>query len=126
MKALFISCFVSVFLLNSCEKDNFIQSSSLAGKWKLVGSYYSIGGPSIYTEAKNKSYIFFNKEGGVQFDGAGFTSYKLKDSVTITLVNPDQTEFDYFYKITDGQLSLSPRTVVCIEGCSSIYRKVEE
>ena len=79
----------------------------------------------IYKEAdkKTKSYISFNKDGGLQFGGSEFTSYKLKDSTTITLIKPD---FDYFYKITDGELALSPRTVMCIEGCSSIYRKVAE
>lgn len=128
MKTLFLFCFVSIFLLISCEKNDFIQSSSLTGKWQLVGSYYSIGGPMIYKEAdkKTKSYISFNKDGGLQFGGSEFTSYKLKDSTTITLIKPDQTEFDYFYKISDGELVLSPRTAMCFEGCSSIYRKVSE
>ncbi|HEY0054264.1 MAG TPA: lipocalin family protein [Pedobacter sp.] len=128
MKTLFISCFVSICLFISCEKTDSIPSNSLTGKWQLVGSYYSIGGPLIYEEAdrETKSYISFSKDGGLQWEGSGYSNYKLKDSTTLTLIKGDQTEFDYFYKITGGKLELSPRTAMCIEGCSSVYKKVEE
>jgi hypothetical protein len=94
----------------------------------LEGHYYSIGGPLLYKKAdkKNKSYISFAEDGKVQFSDPAYKSYKLKDSTTLTLIKGDGSEFDYFYNITDGKLALSPRTVMCIEGCSEIYRKMEE
>jgi hypothetical protein len=128
MKTLFLSCITLICLLASCEKSEFISSSSLTGKWQLVTSYYSIGGPLIYKEAdkENKKYISFGKDGTLKFEDSGYTRYKLKDSVTITFIKADQTEFDFFYRISDSELNLSPRTRMCIEGCGSIYRKVEE
>jgi hypothetical protein len=69
---------------------------------------------------------FFAEDGKVQFSDPAYKSYKLKDSTTLSLIKGDGSEFDYFYNITDGKLALSPRTVMCIEGCSEIYRKMEE
>ncbi len=98
MKTPFISCLTSIFLLISCEETAFIQSSSLTGNWQLVGSYYGIGGPQIYKEAdkKTKSYISFGKDGELQDGNSGYTSYRLKDSATVTFVKKDGAKFDYF------------------------------
>ncbi|WP_207534835.1 hypothetical protein [Desertivirga arenae] len=128
MKTFPLTCVVLLFLLVSCKKSDFIASSTLTGKWQLVTSYYSTGGPLIYKDVDNdtKIYINFGKNGELDYSNSGYTRYMIKDSITITFLKNDQTTFDYYYKIYDGKLNLSPRTNMCIEGCGSIFRKVEE
>jgi hypothetical protein len=118
--------YFSVFtLIVSCSKEEYLMSSTLVGKWQYIGGYQSIGGPAEFVPAKltDRRYLEFGPTGSLTGDDFAATSYKLKDSVTLIIINNDKRELDYYYKVKDGQLTLSPRT---IEGCSAIYNKVSE
>lgn len=111
----------------SCDKLDMLQETNLEGKWKLTGSYISIGGPQEFRLAKgSKDYIEFKKNG--EFEGDVFSeyvSYTIKDSITVQLMKRDKTIQNYIYKIKEGELTMGPAgPIYCIEGCSTVFVKV--
>lgn len=112
----------------SCDKSDILKENTLEGKWKLTGSYISIGGPQEFRPAskKSKDYIEFKTNGEFQGDiFSDYVSYVIKDSTTLQLIKKDNTIQNYFYKINEGELTMGPAgPIYCIEGCSTVYVKV--
>jgi hypothetical protein len=75
-------------------------------------------------KAKKKEYIQFNTNGSVIGYGE-LVNYRIKDSITINLSNADSSTYqNYFYRIKQDTLIMSPREpLICIEGCSTYYVK---
>lgn len=119
---------LAVFVL-SCSKDQLTGPVTLTGKWIYIGSKQSSGGPQYFTPAKNnKNYLQLNADGTMVWTQADFyKKYSLKDSVTITMTYADGSNYeDYYYRIKGDSLSLGPKgPIVCIEGCSDYFVKVQ-
>lgn len=93
---------------------------ALTGKWKVVGNMISSGGPMYFVPATGNDNVEFNANGemsGSEF--AGFTSYTIKDTVTLHMLKADNTTYaDYRCTIKGDSLSMSPAgPTYCIEGC---------
>lgn len=123
----FILLSIIICVTFGCEKQP-VDGTILTGKWKHVKSFYSIGGPQIEKDVKDGDYLLFAENGALSGDGAtSYTSYSVKDSITLSFKRADNTIQDYWYAINDGILTLSPLAPIhCIEGCSEQYKKVSD
>lgn len=113
-----------------CKKENTSAASeSLNGKWKIARRFISTGGPGQWVEANSNDYIIFNSNGKVSGTVyPQFTRYVLKDSVTMTLKNADNSQYEnYKYKIKDSLLNMSPAgPIMCTEGCTDQFVKLSK
>ena len=129
MRVLYLSLWlILIFLTHSCKKEELVDSSALLGKWKLYDTYFSIGGPLIYSRVAegNDVYLTFDARGRLSGTNTDYMSYNLKDSTIVTFIKKDKTTENYYYRIEDGFLNLSPAgDAMCIEGCGSRYEKIE-
>jgi hypothetical protein len=114
----------------ACKKDAIDSNSALLGKWKLIQTSYSIGGPQITVDVPEKAdhdYVQFDKSG--KLSGTIFKEYErftIKDSISIIVYKKDDTQQNYSAIITNGKLRLSPAgPIFCTEGCSQTFVKVE-
>jgi len=107
----------------ACKKEN-SSATSLTGRWKLVQSKVGTGGPGqwVTVPAEQSTYVQFDANGKLQGTAfAGYTSYAVKDSVTLVFSKDDNTKENYAYSINNGLLDVSPvGPIFCTEGC--IYR----
>jgi hypothetical protein len=121
---LLVTC---ILFASACNKmgippktTSFKTAATLPGKWKLIGTMLSAGGPEYFVPDNNKDYVTFNTDGtlgGTAF--SGFKFYTVKDTVTINMTQADMITYEnYYYKIKGDSLSLSPAgPSICIEGC---------
>lgn len=127
MKVLRFLVFAISILMISCSEED-LADTAFTGKWKLVQTYYSIGGPLIYNDInpENEEFIQFKNNGRLVYPNSDYTEYKLKDSTTITFIKKDKTTQDYYFVLNEEILDLSPAGPIrCIEGCGSRYKKVQ-
>lgn len=105
----------------ACKKDN-SGGDSLTGKWKMVQSKVGIAGPGQWvTVPDDKStYVQFDANGKLEGTAfVGYTTYTVKDSVTLVFTKPDNTVENYRYSISNELLDLSPAgPILCTEGCT--------
>ncbi len=132
------SSFLLVFaLFTACmnEDDSFQKSpSGIEGTWKLVERYYSIGGPLQHEEVVDGREITFKED--LTFFYPSHSScntgvYKLDDGFLVMEYNCDDdyegvSESTLSLKFEGNRMILTPVNPVCIEGCSSIYKKLKE
>ncbi|HWW42395.1 lipocalin family protein [Pedobacter sp.] len=130
-KLLLVSC---LFLMVSCSKDNakLVVDDTLQGTWKLSASYADIGnGQGKWMPVSEHSaslYLVTFKDNGVLEGNAysDYSTYSVKDSVTLTFFKKDKTEQNYRFKISNGELTMSPAgPIMCIEGCGSKFVKTK-
>lgn len=70
--------------------------------------------------------LTFNARGRLSGTNTDYMSYNLKDTTIVTFIKKDKTRENYYYRIEDGFLNLSPAgAAMCIEGCGSRYEKIE-
>ncbi|MDB5135729.1 MAG: hypothetical protein JWP37_2332 [Mucilaginibacter sp.] len=121
----YFACFLSALVIlgtSACKKDSGAKgNTTLQGKWKVIGSMISSGGPMYFVPDNGNHYAQFNTDGTIT--GSAFPDevyYKIKDSITITMTKADKITYeDYYYKIKQDSLTLGPAgPIVCIEGCS--------
>ena len=127
MKVLGSLALIITFFICSCEKEE-QGNSNLLGKWKLVQTYMSIGGPLIYTDAptENPTYLELKKNGGLVYSNTDYIGYSVKDSVTVSFIKKDKTSQNFHFRIDNGILDLSPAgPIFCIEGCGSRFKKLD-
>jgi hypothetical protein len=129
---IYLLSFTIILLVFACHKDSIAVKSSvktaatLPGKWKLIGTMLSAGGPQYFVPDNNKDYVTFNTDGTLE--GTAFSGYKyftVKDSITIHMTTADKASYeDYRYTIKYDTLKMGPAgPSVCIEGCSVILVK---
>jgi hypothetical protein len=131
LKLLLVSC---LFFLVSCSKDKskLVVDGNLPGTWKLSASYADIGnGQGKWTPVSEHSaslYLVTFKDNGVLEGNAysDYSTYSVKDSVTLTFFKKDKTEQNYRFNISNGELTMSPDGPIrCIEGCGSKFVKTK-
>lgn len=125
----------------SCEKNEGItlnDSELIIGKWKLVESSYSIGGPLITEVVEDGHEITFSNN--LTFTSSASPecingTYRINENDTLwyselTLqyecirVNSPINIITYAINFTSqDQFILVPKSVTCIEGCSYKYQK---
>ncbi len=124
IKITFIITLFSV--MSACKKDK-LDNTSLTGKWKQTERSYSIGGPMITEKVSGNQYVHFKADGKFESDQLpGYVSYKITDGGKVDLYKADGTVFTYAYSFNDNKLYMSPRTTMCIEGCSNGYTKIAD
>ena len=100
---------------------------ALTGKWKFVESLLDPGDGSGKWLPVQVSAEFELKDDGTTTGNAfpNYITYTLKDSVTLTFKQADTTTQNYFYKISNDTLTMSPAGPIrCIEACGSRFKKV--
>ncbi|WP_295128919.1 hypothetical protein [uncultured Chitinophaga sp.] len=132
MKFLTIICSLALLTLVACEKDKEVPqeervlNTGLNGWWIQTSVGYSIGGPVINEQvdplkARNIYFgetLFASNDSTLQYHNFS------KDSLTFTLYNTTTGErFKYSYLIVNDTLTLSPLTVMCVEGCYTRYKR---
>lgn len=131
LKLLLVSC---LFLMASCSKDKakLVVDDTLTGTWKLSASYADIGnGQGKWAPVSDHSAalnLVTFKDGGVLEGNAysDYSTYSVKDSVTLTFFKKDKTEQNYRFKISNGELTMSPAGPIrCFEGCGSKFVKTK-
>jgi hypothetical protein len=99
-------------LIAACtNKQGAVPNASLTGKWKYTGSRQSNAGPQYWVPATNSSdYLQLNANGTMQWTpGNEYKKYTLTDSVTVTMMHADGSNYqNYYYKIKGDLLSISP------------------
>lgn len=129
LKLLLVSC---LFLMVSCSKDKakLIVDETLSGTWKLSASYADIGnGQGKWTSVSehSASLVTFKDNGVLEGNAfSDYSTYSVKDSVTLTFFKKDKTEQNYRFKISNGEMTMSPAgPIMCIEGCGSKFVKTK-
>ena len=118
--------------LGACNKalNNKTFSKELTGKWDYNQSFYSIGGPLIYTSTENlHQWINFKADGTFASSFPAFqqiTNYEVLDSIKVKLINlSTQSASRYFYSFDANRqiLTMSPADNICIEGCGWKFKR---
>lgn len=107
-------------------KVNAKANVSLNGNWKLVESLLDPGdGSGKWLPVPDKTSLQFNGDGttaGTTFPT--YATYALKDTVTIAFTLSDNSRVEYFYKISEDTLTMSPSWPNrCIEACGIRFKK---
>lgn len=148
MRRLWFGFFAIAFIMfGSCSASNdndnriitevdFESPSFLIGKWKVVGSYLSAGGPQYYVEVEDGETLDFATDGSFnssEFSECSQGTYSI-DGKELTLDYnceafnkkfPDLSgKFIYSISNETTFLLLSPVSLRCIEGCSTKYKKI--
>jgi len=125
MRNLTIVAILIILFSAACKKDNVKETNTLTGKWRTAGNMVSAGGPMYYVAPQNKDiYVQFNTDNTLGGDAfPGFSSFKIKDSVTVTFTKPDKTTYqNYNFSFRHDTLFISPREpIMCIEGCAALF-----
>ncbi|HLW21438.1 MAG TPA: lipocalin family protein [Cyclobacteriaceae bacterium] len=105
----------------------------LPGEWLLVETSFSAGAEQEYREVKNGGRYTFRTDGtftSTQLDGCGRGTYQLKDDKLILVYDCDTRDspnpFTFRITFEDNYFMLSPISIMCIEGCTSKFKKVKE
>ena len=129
-----------VFTLSSCnllDSEYSYQKNpqGLPGTWVAVERTYSIGGPPVTKEIDKGYRISFKNDDNFSAT-EGFTcnsgTYILAaEELTFTYACEDLGEnqpnpFTYSVRFEEDYMILSPKTVLCIEGCSVKYKKLKD
>ena len=132
MKLAYCLTILFLFSLGACNKalNNKTFPKELTGKWTYSQSFYSIGGPPIYTSTENlHQWINFKDDGSFTSNFPAFqqvTNYEVLDSVKVRLISPSpQSSSRYFYGFDANArtLTLSSADNICIEGCGWKFKR---
>lgn len=119
--------------------DDIISKETIFGKWKLTETSFSIGGPEQITRdvEDGTEYVFFEDGSftSTRYDECSRGEYRInleENELIVKYTCTDFTpnivdengEFVYYIGFKDSNsFTLSPRTVICTEGCSSLYTR---
>ncbi len=125
---------ISLIRCSSNSEQKLNDSSDIHGKWKLVEEYLSAGGPQYKVDVENGAeYVFLDNSTFVSSDFLGCKTGKFElDSNTNTLnlmYDCDQVQdydgiISYRASLESGFLILVPKTIICTDGCRSIFKKI--
>lgn len=132
---------LSFFLLIACGSDEMNKilikdSESLAGEWQLIEQKISSGGPSSWQKVANGPTFTLNADGtfkGLSTPGLS-TNNNCNTGIYISTEEElilnyncilNSEKFVYACSTDNGDLILSPTTVICFEECATKYRKID-
>lgn len=134
MKNLILGIFALLCLI-ACEQEPTLVGEStaptLVGKWQLVEQNVSDGGPSTWEKVENGTTFRLKADssflGFQTFNDCQTGTYDTAaDELILTYDCEDTPPFIYTLRKEDEAIILSPKTVVCIEGCAYKYQKIAE
>lgn len=128
MLFIFMGCNFSEDLLFQENPDTF------PGKWMLVETSFSAGAELEYNKVENGGYYNFQSDGSftsVHLDDCGRGTYLLDEDSKLILTYDCDTKDSpnpYTFSITfkEDYFILSPLSIMCIEGCPSKFKKLEQ
>lgn len=143
MEKLISSLLVLVLLsqFSACNNDDTDSpnptDTAILGKWKLTAAYISSGGPQYWVDVEDGEEIEFLSEGsftstnypeckedGYTLDGENLVlDYDCED-MELVAENEDGL-ITFHIEFEDGHFLLSPTSVLCIEGCSYKYERMD-
>lgn len=145
----FVFAFCSCVENNDALENEDIRSEAdpLVGKWQLVETSYSIGGPLISKPVEDGPVIIFqkdgtyisdrkllkyNKEGGYyetdQYEKCTKATYNINDNFIELNFECESGIVEYVevFNLEDEFLIISPYSPTrCIEGCPSKYKRIK-
>jgi len=142
MNRLFLILPILIFsVFNSCDKEDDLKGFDqdafpIEGTWKLTAAYISAGGPQYWTDVKDGEVLNFLSNGSFssdKFEECSTGSYSVEDGNLILEYDCDgfesgteNGEGQITFKIDYGKnaILLTPTSILCIEGCSYKYVKV--
>mgnify|MGYP000627119768 CR=1 FL=1 len=143
MKRLFSGIPIIIFgVLISCDHEDDLKNFDydafpIEGTWKLTEAYISAGGPQYWTDVEDGEEIEFQGNGSFSSDrypecATGIFSV---DDGNLTLEyncegfesGTENEEGLITYKLDYGKnaILLTPTSILCIEGCSYKYERVD-
>jgi len=134
MKNIILSVFI-LFCLLSCEQESALVGESagptLVGKWQLVEQKVSIGGPASWQKVENGATFDLKADGsflGFQmFNDCETGTYEAVAAELILTYNCEASEsFIYAIQKKEEAIILSPKTIICTDGCEYKYQKIGE
>ena len=119
---------------NAVEKNN--TEYSIIGKWKLIESYISSGGPQYLVKIENGTELeFFENSTFLSNESSICSRGTFKIEFNELMLDYECNELGDFenldgfitYQITieRDSFSLIPTSIICTEGCTYIYKKLE-
>ncbi|WP_228235564.1 lipocalin family protein [Allomuricauda sp. M10] len=141
MKQLFVALLLCL-VFNSCDNEDDLKGFDqdafpIEGTWKLTAAYISAGGPQYWTDVENGEEIEFQGNGSFSSDRyPECTSGNFSvDEGNLTLeydcegfeTGTENEEGLITYTLDYGKntILLTPTSIICIEGCSYKYEKVD-
>ncbi|WP_437394928.1 hypothetical protein [Flagellimonas lutimaris] len=142
MKRWFIGllCFGLLSVLVKCDSngsDDIIEEQSILGKWKLTEAYISAGGPQYWVNIEDGEEIVFLDSGN--FSSDRYTECTagefMVDEDILTLdfncegfeseMENEEGLITYQIELGENEFLLTPLSVICIEGCSYKYIRID-
>ena len=127
---------MAIFVLASCGDDEAqprnpdLGPNNLAGEWQLVEQNVSTGGPSTWEDVEDGDTFQLNAdgtfEGSPQFNDCDRGTYSAtEDELTFDYdCSADDKPFTYSLVFEDGDIIISPKTVLCFETCKYKYSRI--
>ncbi|MBE7171987.1 MAG: hypothetical protein INR73_15480 [Williamsia sp.] len=133
MKQAFVLIYCCLLALTACEKADSTGKNypeNLIGKWNYSQSFYSIGGPLIYTNTERlHQWIEFKADGSFSSNMPAFqdvAGYEVLDSVKVKFIRPASASSERFFvhfEPATKTLTVSSADHICIEGCGSKFKR---
>lgn len=132
MKSLLLFVFLFLILIG-CDQNGLPgigekeQGVSLEGNWQLTQQKIGYGPPGEWEPVQEGAIIEFK---GNQFKGLSYHScsegtFQLDESeLTLNFGCDEASSFTYEVEISNNRITLSPRTLLCFEGCEYKYVKI--
>jgi hypothetical protein len=138
----FKSTFLLTIILFGCisNEDSTVLNSenSILGIWKLVEASISSGGPQYLVVIENGEEFKFSDDGtftSTKYPACSTGSFSksskeliLKYGCSTFTTGIENAEGNITYQVTfeSDYITLNPTSVICIEGCSYIYKKIAD
>lgn len=127
----------SLLFLIACDPEESVSESlktalPLVGQWKLVEQKVSIGGPATWQKVDNGDTFTLKEDGSFSnlqiFGDCSTGTFEATDDELILTYNcaDDTKPFTYALKRDNEAIILSPKTVICTDGCEYKYQKTSE
>ena len=130
-----IAVVLMALIVSSCVDKNPLDSregEGLAGEWQLKEQKIGYGPPGEWEDVENGKIIEFTSgtfKGLDNFNSSCDSgTYEIKDDeLLLTYTCGDQNDSFVYSVILEGtSMIISPRTVICIEGCEYRYQKISD
>lgn len=121
---------VSTWFLMYCSEEHTPSSPSITGQWKLVEQKIGIAGPGEWKEVSDGDTFEFKTDGSFEKsfhpNCTTGTFEVIGDTLRLHYDCPEyDVTWDYSFRdFSNTSFTLSPITVMCIEGCQFRYQRI--
>jgi hypothetical protein len=131
----------TIILFGCADTENNLTLNSenaILGNWKLDKAYISAGGPQYLVTIQNGEEFKFSDDGtftSTEYPACSIGNFSTEskelilkygcDTFTTGIENADGN-ITYQVTFESEHMILTPTSVICIEGCSYIYKKIAD